>query len=201
MNKFRWTLQEALEDLAIIHREFHPTAATAPYANISTLKPEGWTKDGMILTRSAELGTFDSAERLVSFSFSSDSPVIRGNHVEILSHAPGALNTERLDAGQVMLLNNHDFGKPLGRVTQYRITDHRCYGWAKISRSEAGDQFLRDAEDGLMPGISVGYKIEDLSHRVNEAGEDEWTVTRWSVLEVSSTAVSLDTTARLGFNV
>jgi HK97 family phage prohead protease len=198
MSKWRWTLKEALEDLAVIHRQFHP--AVEPDENISTLKPEGWTKDGMILTRSAELGTLDSKERMVSFSFSSDTPVIRGGHIEVLSHAPGALNTERLDAGQVPLLNNHDWNKPLGRVTQYRITDHRAYGWAKISRSPEGDQFLRDAEDGLMPGISVGYRIEDLSHRTNAAGEDEWTVNRWSVLEVSSTAVSLDTTTGLCLN-
>jgi hypothetical protein len=85
MSKWRWTLQEALEDLAVIHRQFHP--AVERDENISTLKPEGWSKDGMILTRSAELGIFDSKERLVSFSFSSNTPVIRGGHVEILSHA------------------------------------------------------------------------------------------------------------------
>ena len=59
----------------------------------------------------------------LTFPASSENPVERWFGTEILSHAKGAMRTERLDAGAVPLLFNHNWSDPIGMVTGGRLVD------------------------------------------------------------------------------
>ena len=97
------------------------------------------------------------------FSFSSEYPVDRGWGKEILSHAPGAMDTTRLDAGAVNLLFNHSESDLLGRITSGRLDSTRQKGYCKavFSGEENAQVRRRQFDEGTLVNVSFRYKIHD----------------------------------------
>ena len=87
---------------------------------------------GQILTRQEE--GQDSRRRTISFS--SEEPYRRYFGMEILDHAAGAVNLERLNSVGVLLFN-HDVDKVVGRVIR---------AWIENNRGMAEVEFDTDAD-------------------------------------------------------
>ena len=146
--------------------------------------------------------TAKEADRTVEMSFSSgDKKVERYYGKEILSHAKGAVNLDRLDSGRANLLVNHDPGDWVGVVEQARIDYDKKVGRATVrfGSSERADEVFRDVRDGILSSISVGYRRDEikLTHSSNEEG-DEYTITLWTPFEVSLVTIPADETVGVG---
>ena len=146
----------------------------------------------------------DLEKRTIRLSFSSDTPYLRKENNtdfvawEILSHAPGAVDTERLSRGLVSVLDNHDKSRPLGSIVDYQITDGRAYAIAKISRSAQGTDLLNDVSDGIRTGVSVGYKVTARKADGTRDGYPVQIATKWEPMEVSFVSIPADSTIGVG---
>lgn len=152
-----------------------------------------------VQTRSSRLSGVDATNRIIHFSFSSETPVMRRYGWEVLSHQPGALRTARLDAGAVPFLVQHDHSQAAGKVVNYQLGLGKNYASAKIYRSPMGDQLLRDVADGRTE-ISCGYICHKMELTRGEPGADDniYTVTDFEVTELSSVSVPADATVGVG---
>jgi HK97 family phage prohead protease len=187
------TLGQALKIMDEEHRFFNPHAAHAPIA----LCPASLSSKGLSY-RGVSLNSLNLENRTVSFSCSSETPVCKGDCYEILSHAPGALRTERLDRGVVPLLSNHSIDHLLGRITGYQIANRKLYVSARVSRSDTGDQLLRDLADQIATQASIGYLRHSLRPTGERDGLMEFTVDTWEVTEVSFVACPADSDVGYG---
>jgi HK97 family phage major capsid protein len=153
-------------------RSKHPGSAPPP--GEKSLKSPALYRSARI-----ENGTVDADKRLVSFSFSSRMPVRRklGDRTfrEVLSHAPGAIDTARLDRQAVPLLWNHDFNQQIGKIVSYSVSDGKGRAVALLSRNPPGEEALRDIQDGIKTEISAGYipRAMRLLGRVRRRDEDD----------------------------
>jgi len=115
------------------------------------------------LYRAAQIdnGAIDTDKRVVSFSFSSRTPVRRRigalSFREVLSHDPGAMVTDRLDRGVVPLLENHNWDRQIGIVRAYAVQDGKGIATAELSPNPNGQEAMRDIAAGIKTAISVGY--------------------------------------------
>jgi HK97 family phage major capsid protein len=155
-----------------------------------------------IQTREASYEGSSKDTNLIHFVFASENPVQRPFGLEILSFEPGACDCERLSAGVVPLLFNHDYERAIGQLVSYRIgTTHprKAYGVAKLGSSALAQETLRDMQSGTRPGLSVGYLIKSM--RLLKAGEgdelDTYVVTRWIPVEISTIPIPADPSCRI----
>lgn len=150
-------------------------------------------------------GQFDRAslkedKRTVEVAFSSEIRVSRWYGKEILSHARGAVNMERLKSGRANLLVNHDPEKWVGVVEDARVDDDKVgRAVVRFGNSERANEIFRDVKDGILSSISVGYRRDEMKlTKTGEEEDDEYTVTRWTPLEVSLVTVPADHTVGVG---
>jgi hypothetical protein len=113
------------------------------------------------LTREFKLERVKAETREVELSFSSEYPVERSFGLEILSHAPGAVDLSRLNTGGA-LLENHDLNRQIGVVTSARIVQKRGKATVKFSRSQIASEVFQDVQDGVKSLVSVSYDIGDV---------------------------------------
>jgi HK97 family phage major capsid protein/HK97 family phage prohead protease len=141
-------------------------------------------------TATAEITAHPTAERY-EFSFSSEYPVDRGWGKEILSHAPGACDTSRLDRGAVNLLYNHDQNELLGIIRGGRIdpSARKGYCTAVFSSEAEAQQRRRQFDEGTLVNVSFRYAIRDWRQQ-----GDDFIVTQWEPLEISLVTVPADPT-------
>lgn len=148
--------------------------------------------------------TFDRASvsvenRTVELSFSSETPVERWFGLEILSHAPDAVNLERLDSGRANLLVNHNSRDWAGVVETAAVEGKRGKATIRFSRSARGEEIMSEVRDGILTSVSVGYMMDEvkLTREVKD-GPDEYTITRWTPFEVSLVTVPADASVGVG---
>jgi HK97 family phage major capsid protein len=147
----------------------------------------------------------DEEKRQVRFSFSSDAPSLRklgdGSDeliYEVLSHEREAVDTSRLDAKAVPFLDSHDWGKPIGKITDYGFQNGKGYAVAKLSRSAAGEQALNDIRDQIRTEISVGYFVKAMRPEGEYNGKRQFVATRWQPYEISLISVPQDYSVGVG---
>jgi HK97 family phage prohead protease len=61
----------------------------------------------------------------------------------------------------IKLFTEHDMGKPIGKLKSFEETSTGIVGTFKIARTNAGDDALIEAQDGLRTGFSIGATIDD----------------------------------------
>jgi len=61
----------------------------------------------------------------------------------------------------IKLFTEHDMTRPIGKLSRYEEDDKGIIGTFKIARTNAGDDALAEAQDGLRTGFSVGAMIDD----------------------------------------
>lgn len=133
-----------------------------------------------------EHDTFDAA-------LSSTHPVEREWGVEVLSHAPGAVDMERAARGLPLLLD-HDPRRQVGRVEAVRLEGDRLRGRLRFGASAEARAALEDVRTGIRQDISVGYEILDRQ----PAGDRRVLVTRWKPMEVSLVSIPADPRVGIG---
>jgi HK97 family phage major capsid protein/HK97 family phage prohead protease len=151
----------------------------------------------------AEAPVVDLEARTVDLSFSSTTEVPRWFGVEILSHAPGAMRTGRLNASAPFLWM-HDWSDQRGVVVpgSVRMDGDKGRAKVKLSRSDEGEELLMDIQDGVKPNVSVGYRIHDAQLiEVRDDDTDVWLITDWEPYEISSVSVPADIAVGAGRSV
>ena len=61
----------------------------------------------------------------------------------------------------IKLFTEHDMTRPIGKLSRYEEDDNGIVGTFKIARTNAGDDALAEAQEGLRTGFSVGAMIDD----------------------------------------
>ncbi len=61
----------------------------------------------------------------------------------------------------IKLFTEHDMTRPIGKLSKYEEDDKGIIGTFKIARTNAGDDALAEAQEGLRTGFSVGAMIDD----------------------------------------
>lgn len=138
--------------------------------------------------------TLDREARTVEAVFSTGAPVQRAGYVEVLDLQGADLSA--LIGGPV--LDSHrksGLADVLGVVDDARIENGR--GIAKLRFSERADAVLRDIEQGILRGISIGYSVE--AWRDDRGGPSGLTRTavRWTPREISLVPMPADAGATI----
>lgn len=112
-----------------------------------------------------------------------------------------SVNTERLDAGTVQLLDNHQtYGgvrSIFGVVTSYDIEDGKVTVRVKLSNDPAKAGIVGDIRDGVIRAVSFGYSQDAVEITQANARKDGgkmplYRVTRFTPSEVSMVTVPAD---------
>lgn len=146
----------------------------------------------------AEVSNIDEATRTADLTFSSETPVKQYFGREILSHAPGAVDMTRLDAGAPLLFN-HNRNDHRGVVEKAHIgNDKRGHATVRFSKSPAGEAAFQDVKDKILRGVSVGYRIQDMKQSGGDRQNPEFTVNKWQPYEISLAPVPADPSVGFG---
>lgn len=149
--------------------------------------------------------SINEEQRTVDVVFTTDTPVPMstwrlGNFIETLSHEKGHVRTKRLDAGVPILDNHNQWGGTrgvLGVLENYRIEKGKGTGTMRFSKR--GDDYVegvwQDVKDGILRGISAGYRVykyEDTNPTRKEDEIPEYRAIDWEVFEVSIAPIQAD---------
>lgn len=142
----------------------------------------------------SERGAVDVQARTVDLSFSSETPVRRWFGEEILSHAPGAMDTSRLEARAPFLwMHNWDDQRGVVVPGTIRVDGGKGRAAIKYSRSAEGEKLFLDTQDEITVNVSVGYRIQDAQLvEVRDDDVEVWLITRWQPYEISAVSVPAD---------
>lgn len=110
-----------------------------------------------------------------------------------LSHGKEAIELE----DQIPLLWSHDHSAmPLGAVRALHSKAGKLRGTIVWGTNEAAQAARRDAEAGILRGVSIGAQPLEVREEANEDGS--YTVTRWRAVEASLTNIPADRTVGIG---
>ena len=107
-------------------------------------------------TRELALGKPDLKSRTVPVTLSTDTPVDRGDFLEVLDHSPASIDLSR---APLPLIESHDAsGLPIGVVDQLRTDGRKLRGVARFGNSQRAQAVLQDVQDGILRSVSIGYE-------------------------------------------
>lgn len=143
-------------------------------------------------------------ERKFTLSFSSEEPYERWWGIEILDHAPGAVDLNRLnDIG--CLLFNHNRDAVLGKVTRAWIENNRGYAEVEFDTDAQAEVIYQKVRSGTLKGVSVGYRIDSLEEVQpgKTSADGRFTgpaeiARKWWPFEISIVSVPADGTVGVG---
>lgn len=164
-----------------------------------SITPEQINKRDGGVFRSAEVSrVIDEESRTVELAFSSEAEVERWFGVEVLSHAGGAMRTERLENGAAVLWN-HDWDDQVGVVESIEIgADRRGRAVVRFGKSARASDIFQDILDGIIRHVSVGYRVYRVEVEERSGQPDLVTVTDWEPYEISLVSVPADPTVGVG---
>ena len=124
---------------------------------------------------------------------------------EVLSHAPGAVLTDRLAQG-VALLVNHDTNQRAGILEDAKITKDGGTGFARYNSTQFGKDTETEVREKTLPWISVGYIVHSEARVADiDPADDEdpdylgtYEADSWEPVEVSHVAIPADPTVGVG---
>ena len=146
----------------------------------------------------------------IALKFSSPNPVKRMTWGsmwwnEVLSHAPGAVITDRLAQG-VALLVNHDPNQRAGILEDGAITKDGGTGFARYNSTQFGKDTETEVREKTLPWISVGYIVHSETRVADiDPADDEdpdylgtYEADSWEPCEVSHVAIPADINSGVG---
>ena len=155
---------------------------------------------GQILTRQEE--GQDSRRRTISFS--SEEPYRRYFGMEILDHAAGAVNLERLNSVGVLLFN-HNTDKVVGKVIRAWVENHRGMAEVEFDTDDDAEKIFGKVRSGTLKTTSVRYSVDAWEEVVagKQSADGRFTgpcqiARKWTPLEVSIVSVPADATVGVG---
>lgn len=163
-------------------------------------KNQGTRSMGQIMVREAE--DRDSRRRVISFS--SEEPYRRWFGAEILDHAEGAVDLDRLNQVGVLLFN-HKTDMVVGKVLRAWVEDHRGMAEVEFDTDDDAEKIFGKVKSGTLKTTSVRYCVDVWEEVVaNKASADGrfngpcQIARRWTPLEVSVVSVPADPTVGVG---
>lgn len=165
-------------------------------------KNQGTRSMGVVeQTRAAKEG---ENSRQFTISFSSEEPYRRWFGMEILDHADGAVDLERLNSVGVLLFN-HNTDKVVGRVIKAWVENNRGMATVEFDTDEEAERIFSKVESGTLKTTSVRYSV-DAWEEVKAGGtsaDGRYTgpcqvARKWTPLEVSIVSVPADATVGVG---
>lgn len=142
-------------------------------------------------------------ERRFEVSFSSEEPYQRWFGLEILSHAEGAVDLERLNEIGVLLFN-HDTYYVIGRVERAWIEDKRGKAIVAFDDDASAETIFQKVQSGTLKGVSVRYSVDSWEEVVaGKTSADGFAgpcsvARKWTPLEISIVSVPADATVGVG---
>jgi hypothetical protein len=117
-------------------------------------------------------------------------------YFEQLAITPDAVNGERVDSGVAPLLDAHSswaIADQLGRIVSWRVEGGELITVVKFGVSERALAAESEVAAGTWRGVSVGYRRDEMLKEVAQSNKlPTYTVTRWTLLEVSLVPIPAD---------
>ena len=135
-------------------------------------------------------------QRVLSFPFSSETPVNRGYlGEEVLDHSERSVDLSRLN-DSAPLLWNHNPDVVLGVVERAWLDSEKRRGHVEVrfSRNEKASQVLADINDGILRNVSTGYAV----NQTEQGDGNQYRVMSWLPSEVSIVSCAADASVGLG---
>lgn len=144
----------------------------------------------------------DNRRRTISFS--SEEPYRRYFGMEILDHADGAVNLERLNSVGVLLFN-HDRDKVVGKVIRAWVENNRGMAEVEFDTDEDAEKIFSKVQGGTLKTTSVCYNVDSWEEvRAGATSADGrfsgpcQVARKWTPMEVSIVSVPADATVGVG---
>jgi HK97 family phage prohead protease len=144
--------------------------------------------------------SFNAEARTVDIVYATATPVRYGRMRETLRIDADSVVTERLDAGHVYLIWNHnayDTAPPVGRVISHRVEDGEAVATVQLSEDPAHAGVIADIQSGMLRSVSAGFRVYATEETENDDGSIDITVTRWEPYEISLTVIPADPASRI----
>ncbi len=141
----------------------------------------------------------DEEKRTVSLAFSSEEPVERFFHVEILDHSSKSIRLGRLKEGGPLLVE-HDRRDHVGVIESITI-GHDRMGRAvvRFGKSARAEEVFQDVLDGIRKKVSVGYMVHEVILEKEKKNEPSvFRITDWEPFEISMVSIPADATVGVG---
>lgn len=160
--------------------------------------------DGLLQTRAMFAPeTINVEERTAELVWSTGAQVkraswSRGDYIEELSMAPGAVRMERLNKG-APLLDAHDsfsLRSQIGVVQRAWLNGNEGRALVKFSRRDDVETIFQDVIDGIYRNVSVGYKVHQTERDETGAMPVERAVD-WEPYELSLVPIPADAGAQV----
>jgi HK97 family phage prohead protease len=133
----------------------------------------------------------DTETREIPCVVSTDAPlVLADGSKEILEHTSAAIDLSR---APLPLIESHDQRQVnIGVVEKLKIAEGKLRGIVRFGSSARADELLRDIRDGIVTGLSIGYRVSKWL-----VSQDQRTLTakRWQPFETSVVAIPADVNA------
>jgi hypothetical protein len=156
-----------------------------------------------VIQRQAEIKSFDAEKKSAEMVFSTGSRVMRfdwdlGPFIEELSMQAEHVNLSRVAAGSVPFMKDHARGVDdvLGRVTQATVDGKQGVATVLFSSRAEVQPTIKDIQDGILPSVSVGYRVNVFQKAGEEKGVPILRAIDWELFEVSSVAIPADANAQ-----
>ncbi|WP_295205772.1 prohead protease/major capsid protein fusion protein [uncultured Brevundimonas sp.] len=117
-------------------------------------------------------------------------------YFEQLAITADGINGERVDSGVAPLLDAHSswaISDQLGQILSWRVEGGELITVVKFGLSEKAVSVEADVAAGILRGVSVGYRRDEMLKEVRQDDKlPTYTVTRWTLLEVSLVPIPAD---------
>lgn len=160
--------------------------------------------DGLLQTRAMfEPSTINVEERTVEVAWTTGAQVrraswSRGDYIEELSLAPGAVRLERLNSGAPLLdaHSSYELRNVIGVVERAWLNGTEGRALVRFSRRDDVEPIFQDVRDGILRNISVGYKTHKTERDETGAVPVERAVD-WEPYELSLVPIPADAGAQV----
>jgi HK97 family phage major capsid protein/HK97 family phage prohead protease len=150
-----------------------------------------------VIPRMDDMEDQEDEEYIIDLSASSETPYERWWGTEILSHAEGAINMERISDG-ANLLWMHDWEKYIGVIESARVEGGKLRCQVKFDTHELATKIKNSIKAGILSKVSVGYMIDELKMVEGSEKGDTYLATKWTPYEVSIVTIPADNTVGVG---
>lgn len=117
-------------------------------------------------------------------------------YFEVLEISDAAINGERVLSGVAPLLDAHSswaIADQLGRIESHRVENGQLITRVKFGVSQRALDAEAEVAAGTWRGVSIGYRRDELRKEVRTDDRlPTYTVTRWTLLEVSMVPIPAD---------
>lgn len=149
--------------------------------------------------------TLDKEKRTIDVVFATDTPCRMfswedGAIEEILSFEPGHVRLDRLNGGAPVLDNHSRYEGTravLGVVENARIEGGKGVATLRFSKREDVEEIWQDIQDGILNGVSVGYRVHKYEITKEEGKLPQYRAVDWEGFEISMAPVQADPNSKV----